>query len=314
MMGMKWPDFRLVESKHVKVDNQPAFYAVVQYSHQTVDRKTYVKGVILQTLTPGHVWTFSCAGKGNIHTEAEQSFRYWKPTFDRILGSLVFESRFDPTNYEDTMTSKSSPAVPLGTIVKSNIDLSQSITTFSGIAVHLPSQWQEIPKDVLTANFEEFAKQNPNLPKQTYEYGFQAPSEQWFSYPYILIQIQRTGRIPEVALKEFPNLAEMFDDELQKTMEVASTVTDAAMGKTIYDSSKRILWTSMRLNYAGIGNVKMLAGGHLSEDGSVYVLGYTKEQDFSKYETLLHQIISSVELPPGMRYVPRISDNIRNSQ
>lgn len=107
MMGQKWPDFRLIESRHVKVDNQPAFYAVVEHSHQTVDRKTYIKGAVLATLTPGHTWIFSCAGKGDTRSEADDSFQYWKPTFDRILGSLVFESRFDPANVEIPATSGS---------------------------------------------------------------------------------------------------------------------------------------------------------------------------------------------------------------
>ena len=107
MMGEKWPDFQLVESRHVKVDNQPAFYAVVEYSHQTVDRKTYIKGAVLATLKPGRTWSFSCAGKGDTRAEANDSFQYWKPTFERILGSLVFESRFDPANVKANTTSGS---------------------------------------------------------------------------------------------------------------------------------------------------------------------------------------------------------------
>jgi hypothetical protein len=107
MMGQKWPDYRVIESHIVKVDNQPAFYAIVEHSHQTVDRKTYIKGASLTTFTPGHTWFFGCAGKGDTRIEANDSFQYWKPTFERILGSLVFESRFDPANVETTATSGS---------------------------------------------------------------------------------------------------------------------------------------------------------------------------------------------------------------
>jgi hypothetical protein len=110
MMGQKWPDLRVVESKHVKVDNQPAFYAVEEHSHQTVDRTTYVKGAMLTTLTPGHVWTFACAGKGDTKSEAQESFRYWEPTFNRILGSLVFESQFGSANVEDDSKQSSRPS------------------------------------------------------------------------------------------------------------------------------------------------------------------------------------------------------------
>jgi len=189
-------------------------------------------------------------------------------------------------------------------------DLSQRVVTPSGIVVHLPAGWQQVPKDVLTAQFVETARQNPNLPEQTYEYGFQAPSDQWFSHPYVLVQIQRAGRVPEAALKKLPNLDEIMGNEMDKALEAASTIADAAMGKTVYDSGNRILWWSARMNYAGIGNIKMLAGSHLSEDGFVQVLSYAREEDSARDETLLKDIITRVELPDGMRYVPKLTDNL----
>jgi len=189
-------------------------------------------------------------------------------------------------------------------------ELSQKITTPSGIIVHLPSQWQEIPTQVITAQFEEVAKKNPNLPKQKYECGLQAQSQQWFSYPYVLVQIQRTGRIPEIALKKMPNLGEMLDEKMQETADASSSVADVAMGKTVYDPDGRILWTSTRVQYVGIGSVKMLAGIHLTADGFVQVFAYAREADFPRYETMFHRIISRVEFPVSMRYVPRAIDKI----
>ena len=201
-------------------------------------------------------------------------------------------------------------ALAIVTATAYGADLSQRIATPSGIVVHLPAGWQQIPKDVLIAQFAEAARQNPNLPKQTYEYGFQAPSREWFAYPYLLVQIQRTGRIPEVALKKMPNLDEMMASKMQEFAEAASATVNASMGKTVYDPINRILWTSARMNYAGVGDIQMLAGGHLSEDGCVQVFGYVREEDFPRYEAVIHDIISSVELPDYMRYVPRATDNI----
>lgn len=97
-MQKKWPDYRITESKKVKVDNQPAFYFVCESSNETVDRKTFIKGITLFTFTTGLVWTFNCAGKGDTLAEANESFKYWKPTFDRIIGSLVFENKFNQDN------------------------------------------------------------------------------------------------------------------------------------------------------------------------------------------------------------------------
>jgi len=189
-------------------------------------------------------------------------------------------------------------------------DLNQKVTTPSGIVLYLPVQWQQIPKDILTAQFEEAFRQNPDLRKQMYEDGFQAPAEQWFSYPYLLVQSVHTGRIFETAFKKVPKLDEVFDAKVQETAQSLSATVDAVTGKAVYDSNQRILWTSAKANYLGIGNIKMLAGGHLSEDGIVQIYCYAREEDFSRYENLFHQIISRVDLPPGIRYVPRITDKM----
>jgi hypothetical protein len=106
-----------------------------------------------------------------------------------------------------------------------------------------------------------------------------------------------------------PNLDDMMRRKMDETAEAASTITDATMDKTVYDSANQVLWISARMNIAGFGNIKMLAGGHLSEDGFVQIFGYAREEDFARYETLLHDIISNVELPVGMRYVQRARGN-----
>lgn len=97
MMGMrsKWPDSRLVEFRRVMVDNQPALLSVTEHSHQTVDRNTYIKSSMLVTFTPGSMLFVGCAGKGDTLTQARKSFDHWEQTFQRMQGSLVFESRFN---------------------------------------------------------------------------------------------------------------------------------------------------------------------------------------------------------------------------
>lgn len=53
------------------------------------------------------------------------------------------------------------------------VDLNQRTVTPSGITVHLPAGWKQIPSEVLAAQFAETARQNPKLATQTYESGFQ---------------------------------------------------------------------------------------------------------------------------------------------
>ena len=89
--GHKWPDVKVVNSRIVKVDNQPAYLGIVELSHETLDRRTFVKNMSLMAFTPGYGFMFTCVAKGATIEEARKGFKYWQSTFQRIMGSLVFE-------------------------------------------------------------------------------------------------------------------------------------------------------------------------------------------------------------------------------
>ena len=91
MLGGKWPEMKLIETKIVKVDNQPAYLGIVEFCHETLDRKTFVKDMLFMTLTPGQMWIFTCTAKGATSEESRISFDHWQSIFQRIMGSLVFE-------------------------------------------------------------------------------------------------------------------------------------------------------------------------------------------------------------------------------
>lgn len=90
MLG-KWPDLKVIESRKVKVDNQPAYFSLIEFSHETFDRKALVKGQQWVTFTPGEYWQFGCAGKGATIEEARRSYEHWLPVFKKMMGSFVFE-------------------------------------------------------------------------------------------------------------------------------------------------------------------------------------------------------------------------------
>ena len=82
------------------------------------------------------------------------------------------------------------------------IPLSQSFGTTDDFTIRLPAGWREIPKDVIDTQFKAMAELAPQLPRQTYDCGFQLDaSSRWFQYPYILVQVQNTGRPPDFPLK-----------------------------------------------------------------------------------------------------------------
>jgi hypothetical protein len=91
LLGDKFPDFKIRESRLTKVDNQPAQFAVNEMSYTTVAASVY--GVQMQfiTMTPGLFWNFGCGSGGQNLRTADLTFQKMRPTFTAILSSFVFE-------------------------------------------------------------------------------------------------------------------------------------------------------------------------------------------------------------------------------
>lgn len=87
----KFPDIIAYETKKVKIDNQPAQFAVVTMSYENIFGKGYVKCMTFVTATPGLFWHFSCGAWGETQTEAQRNFQRWEITFEGILSSFVFK-------------------------------------------------------------------------------------------------------------------------------------------------------------------------------------------------------------------------------
>lgn len=104
-----------------------------------------------------------------------------------------------------------------------------------GFSLELPPGWLQIPQSAIAETQQEILRRAPNAPKVRYDYGFQFGStDQWFSYPYILVQVKRSGRIPEqelarIAQLPLGNAAAKFQE---RTRELVSEVE---IGKPRYD-------------------------------------------------------------------------------
>lgn len=108
-------------------------------------------------------------------------------------------------------------------------------------SITLPDGWKEIPMDVIDAYLIEISRLAPNAPKQDYDCGFQLDNAQkWFGYPYILVSIKNTGRIPENELGEFARYSVLEDiDKYKKPY--SSIISSLQAGKMYYDKQSEVI-------------------------------------------------------------------------
>lgn len=174
--------------------------------------------------------------------------------------------------------------------------------------ITLPSNWIEIPKDVL----EQYEKAVRETTKQNinFEYGYQpSSSKSWFEYPYALVQVNRGGRLSEDQFKEHKKIERGFKEGIDKVKASAGDIlSNAKMGETIYDQDAHILWSKMSMDVSGVGRANGLIAAKLTEYGTIQFMGYAKEEDFAQYEAVYRKTINSITVKESDIYKPRLSD------
>jgi len=179
-----------------------------------------------------------------------------------------------------------------------------------GFAITIPDGWIEMPRNIIDTFENEVSKQAPNVKKQHYDYGFQLESSNnWFEYPYILVQIQDIGRIPENQLEKLEKYS--FKDTIdERKKDLSSLASDIEVGKMYYDKQEKIIWMRLEMNVVNIGIVSGLSGMVPTEKGFIQIVGYSLQNDFSNNEHIFRSVSMSVLPEPDFVYKPKWSDNL----
>jgi len=179
-----------------------------------------------------------------------------------------------------------------------------------GVAISVPTGWTEIPAAILKDYTDKLARLQPNAPRQEFQGGFQLTSaEQWFTYPYVMIQIRNTGRVPEGQFTKSAGIHGAAEKGLKKAESQLSTIlSESKLTEPRYDPQKHALFMNGSMNVAGVGKVRMTSATLLSEKGTISVYCYALEGDFAAYLKPFETMLNSVELSEELRYKPRPSD------
>jgi hypothetical protein len=183
--------------------------------------------------------------------------------------------------------------------------------TKDGFTLYLPDGWKPIPKDVLDAYSRAIAKLAPQAEKQTYDHGFQlSAAQKWFTYPYILVQVKRSGRVPEDQLRSLAQIGKAMDSGFAKAREsLSSFATNGSIGETVLDASTHTLWTRIAIDVKGVGTINGLVGTVLTETGFIQISCYAKKNEFPAYLSVFETIVRSTVLSDDLKYRPDTTDS-----
>ncbi len=178
--------------------------------------------------------------------------------------------------------------------------------TKDGFTLLLPRGWKPIPGEVLDAYEREIARMAPKAETQDYDYGFQLSSAgKWFAYPYILVQVKSSGKVPQEQLRSMARIGEAMDTGFDRAREsISSIAANGKMGEPVLDEAAHTLWTRISVDVKGVGTINGLVGTILTEKGFIQISCYAKGEEFQGYLSLFEGMIRGAVLSDDLRYRP----------
>lgn len=179
-----------------------------------------------------------------------------------------------------------------------------------GFTIDLPPGWIQIPQAIISEREQQVAVLAPKTKIPHYDYGFQfGTRDQWFSYPYILIKIKRTGRITTAEFKKLEKFS--YDQTAQKLQKsFGDLIKEAEIGKMRYDPVSQVVWLNTGINISAIGRISGITALIPTEYGFIQMNGYTREQEFMGFVSVFHDLVRNVTLDENVKYQAKPTDSI----
>ena len=171
-------------------------------------------------------------------------------------------------------------------------------------SIVLPDGWKEIPREELDRAEEATAKALPHVGSEHWEHGFQLEhSQNWFDYPYVLIQVKHTGRISQGELDKHAGEGSSVNQNIDKMF--SPMISDIQMGKLVYDKQSGLIWMRGEVTVANVGNTSGLLAIIPTEDGIIRVHCSSLTKDYAIYGPLFRSLARSVTPIPSLAYKQR---------
>lgn len=206
---------------------------------------------------------------------------------------------------------KSILAAIMTLLVCSGETIAATFATSHDFSVTLPSGWVEALPEALRAIEAGIEQASQGAIKEQFEYGYQLDSARvWFEYPYILVQVKRSGRIPEGQMAQHKRSHSGIREGMEKAGEsLGAFLSGMEQGETLYDEGDHVLWSTMTMNVQGVGDVRGLIAVKLTEFGFIQLMGYATKDTFAQYSPIFREAVHTLAIDEQYEYQPRLTDH-----
>lgn len=193
---------------------------------------------------------------------------------------------------------------------ENSIALQQRFELSDSIAILLPSDWEQIPSDILYKLFPDTIDFiYLEIPPHLYDYGFQlAATSDWLEYPYILISYNTEERQSENDYKKFAKSSLEMELALNSLSDKLDLFESISVSSMYFDTESHTIYSLVDIL---VGNDTVIAFNSmlLTETGYIGINTYFQKYQSPKYITLMQEIMQSLEIPESLRYKPSLADS-----
>ncbi len=178
----------------------------------------------------------------------------------------------------------------------------------ASISLSTPDNWVKVSSELLDLTVNAMRQMSEVAKQVNYVDAYQLDQNQnQIDYPYILIQKEQTGRIPEEELLKSKSmkLNQDFIDDLESDFSELVLKNSTRLSNAVYDEKINAYWLFANMTIKGQGSVKGISNIHPTETGIVGVHCYFLEEDAKKFASVCRSILKSISIHENIKYRPK---------
>jgi len=191
--------------------------------------------------------------------------------------------------------------------------LTQLIKTKHKFTFKIPASWKQIPEEYMDS-FNYNLKKMYGKKATHFNYGIQKSyNKRWFEFPYLVIQVNKKGAIPEKVLRNVKKIHSSISKSTNKIKKtpLGKLLKSINFGQPVYDEKNKRMMVKLRIKTAGgygLGVTFMI----FTSNGFVQFNCYAKENEFGVILPIYKNIVDSIQLDKGYEYKPPASSSSTN--
>lgn len=185
---------------------------------------------------------------------------------------------------------------------------SQYVNTDNHYSFTVPNGWSEIPKNIIEEYVAKVVKQT-NGKSVEYETGFQQNQDNYFDYPYILVQSHLSSNPSYSQIEKSLNDSDFKNSFAVKSTEYSELINSASMEKPFIDKERNLIFINIQIDNVSVGKINGLIVMFLGSERITQLNFYAKADDYNEWLPIFNSVVDSFLYENGYKYTSKsVSD------